>query len=53
MLDIEFEKKTMNVGLNRISLKRVEIDLILGFVHRVVVVVAKPDLKIGQSELRF
>jgi hypothetical protein len=30
----------MNVGLNRIYLKRAGIDLISGFVHRVVVVAA-------------
>jgi hypothetical protein len=41
----------MKVGLNRIYLKRAGIDLNSGFVHRVVVVVANSDLKIGPSEV--
>jgi len=47
ILDIGIEKKTMDVGQNRIYLKRAGIDLNSGIVHRVVVVVAAPDLKIG------
>jgi hypothetical protein len=37
MLDIGFEKKSVNGGLSRIYLKRAGFDLNLDFVHQVVV----------------
>jgi hypothetical protein len=49
-LDIGFEKRLMNIGLNWIYRKRAGIDLISGFVHQVVVAAAYPDLKIGPPE---
>ena len=43
----------MNVGLNRIYLKRAEFDLISGFVHRVVAVVVYLTLKSGKMSCNF